>query len=247
MKRFFFSLILLFVVFNSRAQFSPIPTGTTEKYIEVKVTDTIMVDPDALTVMISPESEETKSYFDDDQTEEDARKKNNDLTQKKRLIEDILRKNNISFQFHEKKEKKDIFSKDLGLYDNAYEAEVKSQAQLDKLKKDLSSLKDVSTSVTGSKLNDKEKYELLLVDKVMKKAEREASAIAKAMGVTLDKPLNVSNQSVNDIYSSMFNSPESMGGMGAMFSLIGNMFKGATQQNAQVSVSKTLIVRYGIK
>jgi hypothetical protein len=101
--------------------------------------------------------------------------------------------------------------------------------------------------VTSSKLNDKEKYELILIDKVMKKAEREATAIAKAMSVTLDKPLNVSNQSANDIYSSMFNNPESMGGMGALFSMMGNMFKGATQQNVQVAITKKLVVRFAIK
>jgi hypothetical protein len=82
----------------------------------------------------------------------------------------------------------------------------------------------------------------------MKKAEREATAIAKAMNVTLDKPLNVSNQSAtDDIYSSMFNNPESMGGMGALFSMMGNMFKGATQQNVQVAITKKLVVRFAIK
>ena len=142
---------------------------------------------------------------------------------------------------------KDLFTKEFNLYENTYEVELKTDAQVEKIKKEMIVLKDVSTKVANSKLNDKEKYELILIDKVMKKAEREASAIAKTMNVTLDKALNVSNQSVNDIYSSMFNSPESMGGMGALFSMMGNMFKGATQQNTQVVVSKTLIVRFAIK
>jgi hypothetical protein len=234
---------------TTQAQISN-PTGSNERFIEVKVTDTILVNPDAITLKISIGAKESKSLWSDDEeenNEEETRKKANDDIQKKKQIEDILKKNNLTYKFHEKSDSKDIFSKDLGLYDNAYEVELTSEAQVEKLKKELSNIKDVTTMVTGSKLNDKEKYELQLIDKVMKKAEREATAIAKAMNVTLDKPLNVSNQSTDDIYSSMFNNPESMGGMGSLFSMMGNMFKGATQQNVQVAITKKLVVRFAIK
>ena len=248
--KYIFSFGILLFSLSLKAQFSA-TSGSNEKYIEVKVSDTIMVNPDVITLMISIGDKKEKNYFNDDETEADReeakRKEKNDAIQKKKQIEEVLKKNNISFKFHEEKESKDIFSKDLGLYENAYEVELKNEAQIEKLKKDLNSIKEVTTMVTSSKLNDKEKYELILIDKVMKKAEREATAIAKAMSVTLDKPLNVSNQSANDIYSSMFNNPESMGGMGALFSMMGNMFKGATQQNTQVSVSKALVVSFAIK
>lgn len=245
--KYIVSILTLLLSFSAQAQFGT-TTGSNEKYIEVKVSDTIMVNPDAITLMISLGIKKEKSYFDDEEeNEEEERKKTNDAIQKKKQIEDVLKKNNLGFKFHEEKEEKDIFSKDFNLFENAYEVELKSETQVEKIKKDLAGIKDISSKVTGTKLNDKEKYELLVIDKVMKKAEREASVIAKSMNVSLDKPLNVSNQSVNDVYSSMFNSPESMGGMGALFSMMGNMFKGATQQNTQVAVSKTLIVRYSIK
>ena len=245
--KYIVSILTLLLSFSAQAQFGT-TTGSNEKYIEVKVSDTIMVNPDAITLMISLGIKKEKSYFDDEEeNEEEERKKTNDAIQKKKQIEDVLKKNNLSFKFHEAKEEKDIFSKDFNLFENAYEVELKSETQVEKIKKDLAGIKEVSSKVTGTKLNDKEKYELMVIDKVMKKAEREASVIAKSMNVSLDKPLNVSNQSVNDVYSSMFNSPESMGGMGALFSMMGNMFKGATQQNTQVAVSKTLIVRYSIK
>lgn len=248
--KYFLSFCILLLCVSVNAQFSSIPNGSNERYIEVKVSDTIMVNPDVITLMVSLGQKESKSYFDsdaDEKSEETERKKINEVVQKKKQIEDVLTKNNLSFKFHEKKEEKDIFSKDLGLYENAYEVEVKNEVLIEKLKKELSAIKDVSTMITASKLNDKEKYELILIEKVMKKAEREASAIAKAMNVSLDKPLNVSNQSADNIYSSMFNNPESMGGLGAMFSMMGNLFKGASQQNSQVSVSKALVVRYSVK
>jgi len=245
------SLVILLFSFSLKAQSAYSSGGSNEKFIEVNVSDTIMVNPDAITLMISLGDKKENSYFNDDETdtdrEEAERKEKNDAIQKKKQIEDVLKKNNVSFKFHEKKESKDIFSKDLGMYENSYEVDLKTDAQVEKLKKELISIKEVTTMVTATKLNDKEKYELILIDKVMKKAEREATVIAKAMGVTLDKPLNVSNQSANDIYSSMFNNPESMGGMGAVFSMMGNMFKNSTQQNTQVSVSKTLVIRFAIK
>jgi len=247
--KYFIALFILLFSITTQAQITN-PTGSNERFIEVKVTDTILVNPDAITLKISIGAKESKSLWSDDEdenSEEETRKKANDDIQKKKQIEDILKKNNLTYKFHEKSDSKDIFSKDLGLYDNAYEVELKSEAQVEKLKKELSNIKDVTTMVTGSKLNDKEKYELQLIDKVMKKAEREATAIAKAMNVTLDKPLNVSNQSADDIYSSMFNNPESMGGMGSLFSMMGNMFKGATQQNVQVAITKKLVVRFAIK
>jgi len=251
--KYLFSLIILITGISLHAQNPTIPNGTNERYIEVKVADTILVNPDLITLIVSSEKKESKGMWnsDDDEsdenTEEAERKKSNELIQKKKQIEAVLKKNNVTFKFHEKKEDKSLFSKDLGLYDNAYEVELKNETQVEKVKKELSEIKDVTAAVTGSKIADKEKYELQLIDKLMKKAEREATAIAKAMNVTLDKPLNVSNQSASDIYSSMFNNPESMGGLGSVFSMMGNMFKGATQQSTQVSVSKSLVVRYSIK
>jgi hypothetical protein len=93
-----------------------------------------MVNPDVITLMISIGDKKEKNYFNDDETEADReeakRKEKNDAIQKKKQIEEVLKKNNISFKFHEEKESKDIFSKDLGLYENAYEVELKTKHKL---------------------------------------------------------------------------------------------------------------------
>lgn len=246
MKQLLF-LFAFALFFTAQAQFTT-AVGANEKYIEIKATDTLMVNPDQYKFIISlGEKKEDYYYDDEDEDEAAARKKTNDAYQMKLQIEDILKKNKLTYTFIEPKPKKDIFSKDFSLNENAYEVILTSAAQLEKLKQDLNNKNIKDYKVAESKILNKEKYELQLIDKVMKKAETEATAIAKAMNVILDKPLNVSNQSVNDMYSSMFNNPEGMGGMGALFSMMGNMFKGASEQSNQVAVSKTLIVRYSIK
>ena len=148
--KYIFSFGILLFSLSLKAQFSA-TSGSNEKYIEVKVSDTIMVNPDVITLMISIGDKKEKNYFNDDETEADReeakRKEKNDAIQKKKQIEEVLKKNNISFKFHEEKESKDIFSKDLGLYENAYEVELKNEAQIEKLKKDLNSIKEVTTMV----------------------------------------------------------------------------------------------------
>lgn len=248
MKNLIAVFLCLLSTIAGKAQFTT-PTNSNEKFIELKVTDTMMVNPDAITLKIAPPKVE-KSYYYDQDDEEDAeqtRKKTNDAIALKYKIEEVLNKNKVNFKYHEEKKDKDIFSKDMNIYENAYEVHLNKPEQLEKLKTDLNTLQDVSIVVTNAVLADKEKYELQLVEKIMKKAEREATAIAKAMNVSLGQPLNVSNQSATDIYTSMFNNPESMGGFGALFSMMGNLFKNNTQQNTQVTVNKTLVIRYAIK
>ena len=64
--KYFLSLTILLFSFSVKAQLSSTPTGTNEKFVEVKVSDTIMVNPDAITLMISLGDKKEKSYFDDD-------------------------------------------------------------------------------------------------------------------------------------------------------------------------------------
>lgn len=252
-------LLAFTVAFTAQAQFTT-AVGTNEKYIEIKATDTMMVNPDFIVLNVSIENDYDDDYYDsvtEDAYEDYSDKKKGKEEIKKqnkvetpspeKQVEDIFKKYNLTFAYHEKGNSKDIFSKGLDLYEEAYKVTVSNVSQVEEIKKELLAINNVSVHVAESKILNKEKYELQLVDKVMKRAEREAMAIAKAMNVTLDKPINVSNQSVNDMYSSMFNNSESMGGMGALFSMMGNMFKGASDQSTQVAVSKTLIVRYSIK
>jgi uncharacterized protein YggE len=227
MKNSLFLIIVLFTLVGHAQVISTSP-NTNEKFIEVKVSDTMMVKPDIISLMVSLENSDASSdYFssdNDEQSQEAERKRMNDEVGKKKRVEDVFKKYNVAFKFHEKKNEKNFLSKDISIYENAYEVTITNESTLEKLKKELATIDGVSAKVADTKIGDKEKYELMLIDKVMKKAEREAVVIAKSMGVTLDKPLNVSNQSADNAYSSMFNNPESMGGMGALFSMMGSMF-----------------------
>lgn len=246
--KYLFSLLSLVLFYKAQAQITSVSTGANEKYIEVKATDTLMINPDDIALKIALHKSEASGYFSDGgDNEDEERKRKGEITVLKYKIEEFLQKNKYSFTFHDEKKEKDYFSKDLNVYENAFEVHVKKVEDVNKIKKELSTYNNISVSVTDTKIDNKEKYELLAIEKVMKKAEREAQAIAKAMNMVLDKPINVNNQSATDMYSSMFNNPESMGGFGALFSMMGNLFKGATQQNPQVIVSKTLVVRYSIK
>lgn len=217
----------------------------------------MMVKPDVITLSVSTKSEEDEdvSYFNsDDEDEADERKAKEKEEKAKReysermnKVEAVFKKYNVAFKYHDKKKDKSLFSKESLMYENAYEVTITDEAVLTKVQQELAAIPEVNSKVADMKLSNKDKYELLLIERVMKKAEAEAMAIAKAMGVTLDKPLNVSNQSIDNMYSSMFNNPESMGGMGALFSMMGSMFKGGSEENKQVAVSKSLVVRYGIK
>ena len=250
MKNIFLFFVCMQILFLANAQFTTSTSSTNERYIEVKVTDTLLVNPDAITLKIELPKKEKSGFFDDDSDQdiEQQRKEDNEKLATKKKIESVLEKYNLNYKFHEKKDDKDFFSKDLNLFENAYEVHLNDIALLKKIKSDLSALDKISIIVTNTQLKNKETYELLLIDKLMKKAEREATAIAKAMNVSLGQPLNVSNQSATDIYTSMFNNPESMGGFGAIFSMMGNLFKNnASPENVQVNISKTLVVRYAVK
>ena len=223
--------------------------SSTEKYIEVQVTDTMMVIPDMVTLMVKiDEEEEEVNYFDENFDDKKNKKtkptETNNSQSSKDKAEAVFKKYNLTeFTFHEKSEGKNPFDKEFSIYENAYEVKVKNLAILENLMKDLKEIENTESLVTGSQLTDKFSYELILIEKLVQKAEREAKAIAKAMNVTLGKPLNVSNQSMTNINSSMFNNTENMGGLGAMFNMLGNMFKSQNGET-KVTISKSLVVRY---
>ena len=223
--------------------------SSTEKYIEVQVTDTMMVAPDRVTLMVKiDEGDQEESIFDENYDDKKNKKTkptetNNSKTSKDKA-EAVFKKYNLTeYTFHEKSVGKNPFDKEFSIYENAYEVQVSNPAILDNLMKDLNNIENTESLVTDSQLADKHSHELILIEKLMQKAEREAKAIAKTMNVTLGKPLNVSNQSMNNTYSSMFNNMENMGGLGAMFNMLGNMFKPKNGET-KVTISKSLVVRF---
>ncbi len=260
----------------------------TDRFIEVKVADTMKVEADIIKVKIELPKDEEGYEFDSHYEEGRAyevyeseadvavvgkkeRKQKGqsyppappappvssseiveesagmvEMNQKEEVIE-YLKSKNIAYKFHEPTgEDVNPFSKDFGTKENSFELVLNSPQQYESLKADLSKIHGVKVSVTSSETSQKAVYELGLIDKLMKKANAEAGVIAKAMGSQLDKPLNVTNISFDSMYSSMFNDPNSMGGMGALFSMMGNLFK--SQDDAtSVVVNKSIVVRFGIK
>lgn len=246
-------LIISSVVFlaSTFAQ-SLVSVGSNDKYIEVKVTDTMMVQAEIMTLMVKLSSEENDDYkyddynYDEKEEEKQKREEQNKIKAKKAKVEAIFAKYKVSdFKYHEKDKNKNPFSKDFSIYEDAYEATLNNVNLFTKLRDELLLVEGVSVNITQAEIKDKHSYELQLLEKLMNKAKKEAQVIAKQMGATLGVPLNVSNQSWDDMYTSMFSKPESMGGMGALFGMIGNMFNTSKQTN-MVTLSKTIVVRFSV-
>ena len=247
MKNIFLFLILIATTILINAQ----SFGSNEKYIEVKVSDTLMVQADLMTLMVQIEEENDDYDYDDyDLDEKEIEKQKRDAQNKQKAtkakIETILNKYNVSsFKFHEEEKNKNPFSKDFSIYENAYEVKLDNVSQYEKLSNELLAIEGVGVTTTQVNVKDKHSHEIILLEKLMNKAKKEAQVIAKQMGTTLGNPLNVNNQSMDNIYTSMFNNPESMGGFGALFGMLGNMLNGATKSTS-VTISKSLVVRFAI-
>lgn len=252
MKKTILFLSAMMSIILSKAQ-SIVSVGSNDKFIEIKVSDTLIVPAETMTLMVSLSTDDEESFeiadeYDDDYKKDDKQKKKEEdnMMEKKNKIEAVFAKYKIAnFKFHTKDKSKDPFSKDFSIYEDAYVVKIDNVSIYTQLSDELKAFEDVTVSITEVNVKDKHAYELQLVEKLMNKAKKEALAIAKYMGTTLGNPLNVSNQSWDDMYTSMFSKPESMGGLGALFGMIGNMFN-ASKQSTTVTISKTLVVRFAI-
>ena len=286
MKKLLFSAFALGVFQLVNAQSFTTINGT-DRFIEVKVSDTMRVAADVIKVKIelpNPEDnyEMSNDYYDEPYEYEDEYAEEIKLSKRelrkmgtppppppppppapientedygmveievnyKDSISAYLKSKNIAFVFHEPTgEALNPFAKDFGTKENSFDLVLTNPQDYEALKADLSKITGVKVSVSGAESSKKYEYELALIDKLMKKANSEAGVIAKAMGVQLDKPLNVTNISLDNMYSSMFNDPSSMGGMGALFSMMGNLFK-SQDEATSVVINKSIVVRFAVK
>jgi hypothetical protein len=286
MKKLLFSAFALGVFQLVNAQSFTTINGT-DRFIEVKVSDTMRVAADVIKVKIelpNPEDnyEMSNDYYDEPYEYEDEYAEEIKLSKRelrkmgtppppppppppapientedygmveievnyKDSISAYLKSKNIAFVFHEPTgEALNPFAKDFGTKENSFDLVLTNPQDYEALKADLSEMSGVKVSVSSAETTKKYDYELALIDKLMKKANSEAGVIAKAMGVQLDKPLNVTNISLDNMYSSMFNDPSSMGGMGALFSMMGNLFK-SQDEATSVVINKSIVVRFAVK
>lgn len=249
-------LIVLVMITHFASAQSMITVFGNEPFIEVKVSDTIIVSPDFLKILVEIQKQEEEYDYWDDYTydtsnsrgkKEDTKKQDvKEEVNTKDLIVKVLDKYKLSYVFHEENKSGGMFSLEPGVYSNAFEITLNDMSIHNKLMDELNQIENTKNKIASAEVKSKHPYELKLVEKLMNKANLEAQAIAKAMGVELGKPLNVSNQSWSDLYSSMFNNPQGMGGMGALFSMMGNMFKSPEHQT-KVVIDKSLVIRYGYK
>jgi hypothetical protein len=286
MKKLLFSAFALGVFQLVNAQSSTTINGT-DRFIEVKVSDTMKVVADIIKVKIelpNPEDnyEMSNDYYDEPYEYEDEYAEEIKISKRelrkmgatppppppppppapidvaedygmeeievnfKDSISAYLKNKNIAFVFHEPTGEINPFAKDFGTKENSFDLVLTNPQDYEALKADLSEMSGVKVSVSSAETTKKYDYELALIDKLMKKANSEAGVIAKAMGVQLDKPLNVTNISLDNMYSSMFNDPSSMGGMGALFSMMGNLFK-SQDEATSVVINKSIVVRFAVK
>lgn len=284
MKKLLFSAIALGAFQLAGAQSFTTINGT-ERFIEVKVSDTMKVAADIIKVKIELPEEDfhgsiEEDYYDEpyeyqDEYEEDIKISRKDKRKYgtppppppppaapievvedygmveievnyKDSISAYLKSKNIAFVFHEPTGEINPFAKDFGTKENSFDLVLTNPQDYETLKADLSKISGVKVSVSSAETSKKHEYELALIDRLMKKANAEAGVIAKAMGFQLDKPLNVTNISLDNMYSSMFNDPNSMGGFGALFSMMGNLFK-SKDDATNVVVNKSIVVRFAVK
>jgi hypothetical protein len=249
-------LIILVLITHFTFAQSMITVSGNEPFIEVKVSDTLIASPDFLKILVEIQKPEEKyDYWDDysydtstsrSKKEDSKKQKEKEEVNTQDLIKKVLDKYKLSYIFHEENKSGGMFSLEPGVYSNAFEITLNDISIHNKLMDELKQIENTKTKIASAEVKNKHPYELKLVEKLMKKANLEAQAIANAMGVELGKPLNVSNQTWSDLYSSMFNNPQGMGGMGALFSMMGNMFKSPEHQT-KVVIDKSLVIRYGYK
>ncbi len=222
----------------------------TEKYIEVKVSDTMTVTPDIIKFMISIENADAFDYDDyseDENEVRNVRKTSNKQQLTKNQIEMILDKHKYMYKYNKENEKNGMGStKGLDMFGNSFEVTLNSMSQLEALEAELEKVDDIETMIMSTGVTNQHQYELQLIDRLMRRAREEANVIAKSMNVTVDMPLNVSNATWDDLYTGMFNKPNSMGGLGSIFSMFGSMFKSGSQK-AEVVISKSIVVRFSYK
>lgn len=247
---------LFFLCFLAQLSIAQMSMGVSsnDPFIEVKVSDTLIVNPDFIKILVEITQEETDyDYWEDEEidTSSDSKKSNKKEKEKeeedptKSEIQKVINKYQLKYIYHEEKGT-GMFSLDPGVYSNAFEISLYNVGQLDLIMNELKLIENAKPKIASAEVKNKHPYELILIDKIVKKGKAEAEAIAKAMGVILGNPINITNQSMSDIYSSMFNNPNSMGGMGALFSMMGNMFKNPEQQT-KVIIEKSLVIRYAYK
>lgn len=294
MKKILLSALACGAFLYSHAQTFTTTNGT-DRYIEVKVSDTMRVEADIIKVKIALPAEGgmfewAKDDYDDyeyddypyeevapayeEPSKKKKKKKNKQVEEEtyeyvieeapvqvdaaaeaveevlpdnKELIEEYLNKKGINFKFHEAGEPgANPFTRGLDLMSNSYEVILNSRAEYEALKEHMATLDGVEVSVVSASSSKQTEYELQLIERLYKKGNAEAAVIAKAMGVALDKPLNVSNTTWESVMTSMISDPKSLGGLGAIMSLITNMFK-APEDATIVIIQKSLLIHFGIK
>ena len=244
MKKNILILCLFMCVFIVKSQ----NTIQSDKYIEVKVTDTIKVSPDYIEAFIKLNEEHSiYEYTEDNDKEAETTKSAKELSSQlfKKEVEKKISEISSNFIFIEKSEK-NFMTKEFDIWNDGYLVKLNNLEEYNRLVDKIASTENTSISLKTMELrNDLAQKERLLA-KTMKSAYNEANQIANMMNVILDKPIMVKNYNANeystsDMFSSATNNYYSL-----LIGMMGNAFQNANKET-QVVLNKTLIVRYSYK
>lgn len=242
--------IILFIAFSGIIYLTNAQTTTADKFIEVKVSDTIKVSPDYIEafVKIKENNESTYDYSYDEKDNNDAKYSEQAAAliqeKKKKEIEKKIAEISNTYNFSESTGG-GLFGKEMDIYTGGYVVVLKNMSDYDRLVTSLNDMDDVNVMIKTMEIRNQEMYNTKLMEKTMNTALKEATSIAKIMNVTIDKPIAVRNFDGNSInYGDMFGGANASSNyLTGLFSMMGSMFKSATKEN-YVVLSKTLVVKY---
>ena len=240
---------ILFLFLVSAIALLNAQTPVNDKFIEVKVYDTIKVAPDYIEAFIKMDDNETINDYNFDENVDDDKKYSEQsralIKEKKRKeIESKISEITTNYRFSDAVSG-GLLSNDMDDYTNGYTVVLNNINEYNRLKSSFNDMDDIMIITKTMELRNKEIYEAKLIEKTMNTALKEASNIAKLMNVIIDKPIAVRNFDVNSInYNDMFGSNNSTSNyMTSIFSLMGSMFKNRFNEE-YIVIGKTLVVKY---
>lgn len=242
--------IILIIVLGSFVTLTNAQTTTADKFIEVKVSDTLKVSPDYIEAFVKIEEKKASIYDYSYDEKEDNDKKYSEqaadiiLEKKKKELEKKIAEISTSYSFIESTGG-GLFGKEMDVYTNGYVVVLKNMNDYERLNTSINDMDDVNVLIKTMEIRNQEIYNTKLMEKTMNTALKEATSIAKIMNVTIDKAVTVRNFDGNSInYGDMFgNSNSSANYLTGLFSMMGSMFKNASKEN-YVVLNKTLVVKY---
>ncbi len=235
------NIFLLLIVFLMIHQLDAQTNLQTDRFIEVKVSDTIKVIPDYIEAFVRIEEEDDIDYTGANENKTATAIVANKMNPAKQKVEveRLISEISTTYTFTDKASDK-LLGKEFNLWNNGYTVILKNMDEYNKLAANINKSGKASISIKTMETKNTESNTSRILEKTMNKANKEASQLAKLMNVTIDKPISIKNYDENAL---SYGDNSSNNYFNALYSMMGSMYGNINQEN-YVVISKTLIVRY---